>query len=61
MKFELEKVKNERFGEFEAMFLEELKKHAPLKMKFLRHNNNPFMTKHLRKQIMLRSKLQKHL
>ena len=43
------------------LFLEELKKHAPLKKKFLRHNNNPFMTKDVRKQIMLRSKHQKHL
>ena len=38
-------------------FLKELNKHAPLKKKFLRHNNNPFMTKSLRKQIMVRSKL----
>ena len=31
LKFELEKVKSERYGEFEAMFLKELNKHAPLK------------------------------
>ena len=56
MKFELEKVKSESYGEFEAVFLKELNKHRPLKKKFLRHNN-PFKTKDLRKQIMVRSKL----
>ena len=57
LKFELEKVKSESYGEFKAVFLKELNKRAPLKKKFLRHNNNPFMTKDLRKQIMVRSKL----
>ena len=57
LKFELEKVKRERYGEFEAAFLKELNTLASLKIKFLKHNNNPFMTKDLRKQIMLRSKL----
>ena len=57
MKIEQEKVKSESYGEFEAVFLKELNKHAPLKKKFLRHNNNPFMTKDLRKQIMVLSKL----
>ena len=56
LKIELEKVKRESYGEFEAVFLKELNKHAPLKKKFLRHNNT-FMTKDLRKQIMVRSKL----
>ena len=55
MKFELEKVKSERYVEFEAVFLEELNKHAPLEKKFLRYNNNPFMTKDYRKQIMVLS------
>ena len=55
LKIELEKVKSESYGEFEAVFLKELNKHAPLKKKFLRHNNNPFLTKDLRKQ-MVRSK-----
>ena len=57
MKFEQEKVKSESYGEFEAVFLKELNKHALLKKKFLRHSNNPFMTKDLRKQIMVQSKL----
>ena len=56
MKFELEKVKCKPYGEFEAVFLKKLNKRAPLKKKFLRHNK-PFMTKNLRKQIMVRSKL----
>ena len=45
------------YGDFEAVFLKELNKHAPLKKKLLRHNINSFMTKNLRKQIMVRSKL----
>ena len=57
LKIELEKVKSESYGEFEAVFLKEPNKHAPLKKKFIRHNNNPFMTKDLRNQIMVRSKL----
>ena len=36
-----------------------LNKQAPLKTKFLRHNNNPFMTKELQKAIMKRSQLKK--
>ena len=34
-----------------------LNKQAPLKTKFIRHNNDPFMTKELRKAIMKRSQL----
>ena len=51
LKIKLENIKNKRYSDFEAVFLKELNKHAPLKKKFLRHNNNPFMTKNLRKQI----------
>ena len=32
-------------------------KHAPIKYKYLRANDGPFMTKELRKEVMLRSKL----
>ena len=39
------------------MFLEILNKTAPVKVKVLRFNNNDFMTKSLRKAIMLRSRL----
>ena len=38
-------------------FLAVLNKKAPLKAKFLRHNNNPFMTTELRKAITKRSQL----
>ena len=57
MKIKLENVKSKRYGDFEAVFLKEPNKHAPLKKKFLRHYNNPFMAKNLRKRIMVRSKL----
>ena len=53
----LEKLTNCSYAEFEKVFLKESNKHAPLKKKVLRHNNNAFMTKELRKEIMLRSKL----
>ena len=42
---------------FEKSFETILEKHAPLKTKFLRGNNQPYMTKDLRKAIMLRSRL----
>ena len=57
LKDKLENLTNHSFVEFEKVFLKELNKHAPLKKKILRHNNNVFMTKELRKEIMLRSKL----
>ena len=57
LKDKLEKLTNHSYTEFEKVFLKELNKHAPLKKKVLRHNNNDFMTKELRKEIMLRSKL----
>ena len=53
-------LKNNRitkYSDFQNIFLEILHKHAPIKKKILRFNNNPFMTKALRKAIMLRSKL----
>ena len=52
----MENLKSERYDEFEAVFLNELNYHAPLKKKFIKHNNNPFLTKDLRKQIMARPK-----
>ena len=42
---------------FEKIFLELLDEHAPIKKKFLRANNAPYMTKALRKAIMKRSEL----
>ena len=45
------------YDDFEEAFLSLLIKHALLKKKILRHNNGPFMTNELRKEIMKRSKL----
>ena len=42
---------------FENIFLTTLDMHAPLKTKYLRANNSPFMTKDLSKAIMVRSRL----
>ena len=61
LKGKLENLTNHTYAEFEKVFLKELNKHAPLKKKILRHNNNAFMTKELRKEIMLRSKLKINL
>ena len=57
LKDELENLTNHSYAEFEKVFLKELNKHVTLKKKILRHNNNALMTKELRKEIMLRSKL----
>ena len=56
LKDKLENLTNHSYAEFYKVFLKELNKHAPLKKKVLRHNNNGFMTKELRKELMLRSK-----
>ena len=58
LKINLENIKdNNTYDVFEKIFLEILDKQAPLKTKILRHNNNSFMSKELRKNIMLQSKL----
>ena len=46
---------------FQNIFITFLNKHAPIKRKIMRFNNNPFMSKSLRKAIMYRSKLKKYL
>ena len=56
MKDKLQNLTNHSYTEFEKVFLKELNKPTPLKKKILRHGN-AFMTKELRKEIMLRSKL----
>ena len=43
--------------EYVALLLGILNKHAPLKVKYIRGNNQPFMTKELRKEHMKRTKL----
>ena len=57
-------LKNEsitEYSHFQNIFLEILHKHAPIKKKkILRFHDDPFMTKALRKAIMLRSKLKKY-
>ena len=44
-----------------TIFTTVFNKHAPLKFKFVRANDGPFMSKGLRKAIMLRSKLRNNL
>ena len=56
LKSELEKLNNSAYNEFETAFCGVLNKHEPFKVKMLRHNNNSFLTKNLRKAIMYRSK-----
>ena len=55
-KSQLEKLNDSAYNEFETAFCSVLNKHAPNKVKMLRHNNNCFMTKNLRKAVMHRSK-----
>ena len=45
------------YSHFQNIFLEILHKHAPIRKKILRFNDNPFMTKALRKAIMHKLKL----
>ena len=51
------RLESNSYSEFEKTFLAVLNKQAPLRTKFLRHNNNPFMTNELRKAIMKRLQL----
>ncbi len=45
------------YSEFEEIFLKILEKHAPSKQKVYRANDKPYMTKALRRAIMLRSSM----
>ena len=45
------------YEEFETVFIKTLQKHAPLKEKYVRANNSPFMNKIISKAIMKRSRL----
>ena len=47
---------NENYNNFQNILSEVLDRHAPIKKKYLRANNSPFMTKQLRKMIMSRSR-----
>ena len=44
------------FQKFESSLKELVDKHLPIKKKFIRNNSSPFMTKRLRKEIMIRSR-----
>ena len=46
---------NKGFDSFEDIFMKTLNRHAPMKKKFVRPNEVPYMTKVLRKEIMKRS------
>ena len=43
--------------EFETLFMITLTNHAPMKIKYIRANNSPFMNNELSKAIMVRSRL----
>ena len=45
------------YDTFETVCIEHLKRHAPLKEKYLRANNQPFMNKSLSKAVMTRTRL----
>ena len=60
LKIKKSKLKSETiidYSQLQSIFLETLNNIAPVKMKILRYNNNPFMKKALRKAIMTRSRL----
>ena len=50
-------LNNAELAEFHNEFLSVLNKHAPIKYKYIRANNSSYMTKSLRKGIMLCSRL----
>ena len=50
-------VSNSNYRAFETAFKKVLNKHAPLKKQYARANDAPFVTKALRKAVMLRSRL----
>ena len=53
-----ERLCNMECSEFEDIFMRILNRHAPIKRRYIRANNAPFMNKSLSKAIMVRSKLQ---
>ena len=53
---------NEDYGAFDIVVTDTLNRHAPLKTKYLRANDGPYMTKALRKEMMHRKRLRnKHI
>ena len=58
LKYNLFSLKDDvKFDDFEAMIMNTLKTHAPMKEKIIRANNSPFMNKKLSKAFMSRSRL----
>ena len=57
LKLKLNHQTNDCYNDFKKTFVEILDQNAPMKKKILRHNQSPFMSKHLRKAIMTRSRL----
>ena len=45
------------YDDFETIFIETLNRHAPIREKYIRANNSPFMNKIISKAIMNRSRL----
>ena len=50
-------LKNDEFDKFKYLVFKGLEAHAPVKEKYIRYNQGPFMTNDLRKAIMNRSRL----
>ena len=57
LKLKLNSLVEINYPNFQKCFLELLNSQAPIKTKYIRGNNQPYMTKTLRKAIMTRSKL----
>ena len=57
LRSQLASIKTVNYFQFHEIFLKTLDAIAPIKKKLLRFNHNPFMSKALRKAIMVRSKL----
>ena len=55
----LSNLKKDEFDKFKYLVFKVLETHAPVKEKYIRYNQGPFMTNDLRKAIMNRSRLNK--
>ena len=58
LKREFESLNDSKYNEFQTDFCTVLNKHAAIKRKILRHKNNCFKTRNLRKAVMHRSKFE---
>ena len=55
--FSLSNLKKDEFDKFKYLVFKVLETHAPVKEKYIRYNQRPFMTNDLRKAIINRSRL----